>query len=75
MTGRPRTRDPEEKAPRQYVGGPIPRSLKQQLQQAAKTNGRSLNAEWISRLEASFQTEAILDLIATRFCKDTEESA
>lgn len=49
--GRPRTRSREE--PRQYVGGQIPARLKRLLEGAAKANGRSLNAEFVSQLEQS----------------------
>jgi len=59
QSGRLRTRDPDQEAARQYVGGALPRVLKAKLQLAAACNGRSLSAEWQSRLERSFESEGV----------------
>ena len=59
QAGRLRTRDPNEEAARQYVGGALPRVLKAKLQLAAAFNGRSVSAEWQSRLERSFEGDPV----------------
>jgi hypothetical protein len=61
---RPRIRDPDEKEPRQFVGGAIPLSLKLELQAAAKKNGRSVSAEWQSRIEQSLRDDRVLALLS-----------
>src|ERR1700722_19268297 len=49
--GRPRT--PQRDEPRQYVGFPVPVSVKTGLEAAAKSKGRSLSAEGAARLAQS----------------------
>jgi hypothetical protein len=55
--GRPGTRDRKE--PRQYVGFQVPADLKNQLEAAAVSNGRSLSAETTARLAYSFALGAL----------------
>lgn len=54
--GRPRTRD-EATAKRVYLGFTVSVPLKSRLQAAAEANRRSMAAEAVSRLEASFVRE------------------
>ena len=54
--GRPRKRERDE--PRQYVGFPVPVSVKTRLEAAAKANGRSLSAEAALRLQQSLDAGA-----------------
>lgn len=56
--GRPRVRGEDE--PRQYVGGPLPLSVKRQLEAAAAASGRSLAQEFATRLAQTFEGEKLL---------------
>lgn len=57
--GRPRAL--EKEAPRQYVGFPVPVSVKTQLEAAAAANGRSISAEGAIRLARSFEAADLLN--------------
>ena len=70
-----------KKATRAQVGLRVPEDLRERVENAAKVNGRSLNAEILERLEQSFQTEErfggprVVELVETigRVMKSTGE--
>ncbi|TWH63817.1 Arc-like DNA binding dprotein [Azomonas agilis] len=47
----------------------LPYSLYEQLKASAETHHRSINAELVARLEASFGSDQQIDLIAERLAK------
>lgn len=47
----------------------MPAELKAELERAAKENRRSVTAELVARLEASFGSDQQIDLIAERLAK------